>query len=293
MKKFLIFLLIYCPFLSLGANLIHKSDFVMWQLPTQVNTIGNSYVFQMKNGKIAVMDGGVKEETQYLRGFIGALGNEVEAWFVSHPHDDHVGALNEILKDPKGIKIKNIYHSELSQEYYEKYETQYESFTREFYENLNKSGINVVNITEPGKILKIDKTNFKILSVRNPEITENPYNNQSMVIRVEDHLKSMVFLGDLGVEGGEKLLKGPFRKDLNCDYLQMAHHGQNGVSKEFYRSIKFDACLWPTPSWVYNNDIGKGFNTHNLKTIEIRNLMDEIGIKKHYISFMGLVRIDH
>ena len=33
----------------------------------------------------AVMDGGVKEETPYLRGFLAALGNQVDVWFVSHP----------------------------------------------------------------------------------------------------------------------------------------------------------------------------------------------------------------
>jgi len=27
----------------------------------------------------------------------------------------------------------------------------------------------------------------------------------------------------------------------------MSHHGQNGVSMDFYRKVKFRACLWPTP----------------------------------------------
>lgn len=112
-----------------------------------------------------------------------------------------------------------------------------------------------------------------------------------MVIRVQDRARSMVFLGDLGKEGGDRLLNGPFRKHLDCDYLQMAHHGQRGVNKEFYRTIRFRACLWPTPSWVYNNDIGKGFNTHTLETVEIRELIDSLGIREHYISFMGLYRI--
>lgn len=40
----------------------------------------------------------------------------------------------------------------------------------------------------------------------------------------------------------------------------MAHHGQNGYDKEFYEKAQFRACLWPTPSWVYNNDVGGGFN---------------------------------
>jgi beta-lactamase superfamily II metal-dependent hydrolase len=289
MKKLFLSVMLCFSFLIAQAS---KSDFVLWQLPSQINTIGNSYVFRMSNGKVVVMDGGVKDETPYLRGFLAALGNEVEAWFISHPHDDHMGALNEILKDPRDIKIKCIYHSELPEDYYSQYEKDSYTRTKAFYENLKKSGIAVVNFTKPGTVIQIGNTSFKILSVRNPEITVNPYNNQSMVIRVWDRKKSMLFLGDLGIEGGDKLLNGPYRKDLNCDYLQMAHHGQNGVSKDFYRSIKFKACLWPSPSWVYNNDAGKGYNTHTFQTVEIRNLMDELGIKKHYVSWKGLCRIE-
>ena len=36
-----------------------KPDFELWQLASQVNKIGNSYVFRTAEGKIAVMDGGV------------------------------------------------------------------------------------------------------------------------------------------------------------------------------------------------------------------------------------------
>ncbi|MBL7972168.1 MAG: hypothetical protein JNL03_11690, partial [Prolixibacteraceae bacterium] len=110
-------------------------------------------------------------------------------------------------------------------------------------------------------------------------------------IRVWDQAKSMVFLGDCGSEESERLLNSPFRKELDCDYLQVAHHGQQGASKNFYRTVKFKACFWPTPSWVYNNDVGKGFNTHILKTIETRELIDSLGIKKNYISFKGLYQI--
>ena len=64
----------------------------------------------------------------------------------------------------------------------------------------------------------------------------------------------------------------------------MAHHGQAGVRKSFYQAIRFRACLWPTPTWVYNNDIGKGFNTHILQTIDTRNWMEELGIEEQYVS---------
>jgi len=268
-----------------------KSNFVLWQLPSQINTIGNSYVFRMSDGKIVVMDGGVKEETIYLRGFLAALGNKVEIWFVSHPHSDHIGALNEILKAPGELKIAKIYHSEFSPSFCGS-EPDSKAEACEFYLNLKKSGIPVVNASQPGLVIQVDQTRFKILTVTNEDIAVNPFNNSSMVIRAWDSKKSVVFLGDAGKEEGDRLLNGPYREELDCNYLQMAHHGQNGVSKDFYRTIKFSACLWPSPTWVYNNDAGKGFNTHTFETVEIRNLMDSLGIKKNFASCAGLSKIE-
>lgn len=267
------------------------SNFTVWQLPSQVNTIGNSYVFQMGNREVVVLDGGVAQEESYLRGFLAALGNHVSVWLVSHPHPDHIGALNMILKEPGGIVIDKICHSGLSANFC-KLEPDYTDVALDFYANLKESGIPVENLSEPGEVLEFDHTKFKILSVKNESITTNPYNNSSMVIRVWDNKKSIVFLGDAGLEEGNMLLGGLFRKDLDCDYLQMAHHGQRGVSKDFYRAIKFKACLWPSPSWVYNNDVGNGFNTHIYETVEIRNLIDSLGISENYVSCKGLYRIE-
>ena len=268
-----------------------KSGFTLWQLGSQTNDIGNSYVFLTDKGKVIVMDGGTHNEELYLRGFLAALGNEVEAWFVSHPHEDHVGAFLKILKNPNGIKIHNVYYSEYPESLIQ-CEAPCAEGVHDFYNTLKASGINLVNMTEPGLTLKIDGLNLKVLAVTNPEITTNPYNNSSSVFRVWDKNKSIVFLGDLGVEAGDKLMKSPYHTELDCNYMQMAHHGQQGVSKEFYDAVKFDACLWSTPTWVWNNDIGQGFNTHILKTVDTRNWMKEKGIKKHYVSNEGLTKIE-
>lgn len=284
-------ILVYVILVSLTAFSQQKPNFVVWQLPSQINAVGNSYVFQTNDGKIAVMDGGFKGEADYLRGFLAAVGNHVDIWFVSHPHPDHIGAITEILKEPNGLTIDLVCHSELSSEFIKKEENHVET-AKEYYDVLNRSGVPVDNQTEPGKIFQLDQTTFEILDVKNEDVVANAYNNSSMVIRVWDDKKSFLFFGDAGREQGDRLLSGPFRKDLDCDYVQMAHHGQQGVRKDFYRTIKFNACLWPTPIWVYNNDAGEGFNTYNLKTVEIRNLIDSLGIKKNYISFEGLTRIE-
>jgi len=277
---------------SLVKKAPKDSAFTVWQIPSHSNTIGNSYVFRTKTGRVIVMDGGFPEEAFTLRGFIGALGNEVEAWFISHPHDDHMGALNEILKQGlQDLRIKAIYHSSIVDEVIDAEPTEAEK-TRDFYERLSKCEAKVVDIQQAGQVFDFDGMKLKIVSVAT-QLTTNPYNNNSMIMRVWDKRKSMVFLGDAGVECGNLALNGPYAEDLNCDYLQMAHHGQNGCSEEFYRSIKFRACLWPTPMWVWNNDIGGGFDTANLTTVRTREWMDAIGIKEHHVSVRdGLWRLD-
>lgn len=290
MKKFCISVIF--TLLSLPVFCINNSGFTLWQIPSQVNTIGNSYVFRTEKGRIVVMDGGMKEETSFLRGFIAALGNEVEAWIITHPHNDHVGALTEILKDPKGLKIHKVYHSRFSDDLV-RTEQPYDQYAFEFYEALDASNIEVLNQTAPGLTVKIDGLNFKILGVTNEGIRTNPYNNSSMIVRVWDKKKSIVFLADAGVECGDKVLNSPFRKDLDCDYLQVSHHGQKGCNEQFYKTIKFKACLWPTPLWVWNNDQGGGTNTGDLTTFETRRWMDEIGIKEHHVSCLeGLFKLD-
>lgn len=269
-----------------------KAGFVMWQLPSQVNTIGNSYVLLTDGGKVVVMDGGKPEETPYLRGFLGALGNKVEAWFITHPHDDHMGALNEILKSPGDISIKRIYHSSFSESLLDT-EPEYMDRARDFYRNLAKTDIPVTDLREPGLTLKIDGLNLMILGVTNEELRTNPYNNSSVIIRAWDARKSILFLADAGVECGDKLLSGPYARHLDCDYMQMAHHGQNGCDEHFYKTVIFKACLWPTPLWVWNNDGGAGINTAHLKTFDTRRWMDEKGIAEHHVSCLdGLYRLE-
>jgi beta-lactamase superfamily II metal-dependent hydrolase len=299
--------------LLLPASVLAKptptdSRFTLWQLPLlETKSQGNSYVFRTRKGKVIVVDGGVPGEAGYLRGFLGVLGNHVDAWFLSHPHNDHVGALNEILKKPEGIVIETIYHSEISPSLYKDDRVVAELYNNlktyrhpisarvqrdpmvELDDNLTGSPAAVVDV-HPGLTGEIDGVNFKIIAAKNEEIKANQYNNSSVVVKVWDQARSVMFLGDAGDDEGEKILNGPFRHDLDCDFLQMAHHGQQGVSKKFYQSIKFKACLWPTPRWLWDNytDQRKGFNTGPFKTVETREWMKELGIQKHFLAADGL-----
>ena len=264
-----------------------KESFTVWQLPSQIDSIGNSYVVQTAGGKVIVMDGGFAAEKDYLRGFIDALGGKVDAWIISHPHDDHITALIALLENPNGLKIERVYHSRFPDVLIDAESAETAAITRKLYSLLdNTTDIEVIDC-HCGDEFEIDGVNFKILSEKNPEMANrNPYNNSSMALKMWDWKKSFIFLGDLGVEGGQKLLDSEYAKDLECDYLQMAHHGQDGCDKHFYESVKFRACLWPSPKWVYNAPLGR------LKTAEVREWMKELGITEHYVSNEGLARIE-
>lgn len=278
---------------AVQANGECNDTFTLWQLPSQSGSQMNSYVLQTAGGQIIVVDGGYKIDADYLKGFLEDRGNHVAMWFISHTHSDHIDALTAILHDPGQLKIDHIYASLLSDDWMRQHglAEEKEPETLAAFKDAARAAHKEVTELQLGQVLKIDDLTIEILGVKNPEIVENGVNNSSVVMRVWDHSKSVLFLGDLGVEGGEKLLNSKYKDRLKSDYVQMAHHGQNGVDKAFYQAVAPKYCLWPTPKWLWDNNMGGGPGTGPWVTQEVRNWMDELGVKKHYREFDGLQRI--
>ncbi len=112
-------------------------------------------------------------------------------------------------------------------------------------------------------------------------------NNSSIVFRLDTKDSSVLFLGDLGVEGGNQLMETVPHEMLRCDYVQMAHHGQNGVTKDVYKVISPKCCLWCTPSWLWDNRGPNGYDSGDFKTVIVRGWMSELGVKRHYVTKDG------
>ena len=75
---------------------------------------------------------------------------------------------------------------------------------------------------------------------------------------------------------------------IKADYVQMAHHGQNGVGREVYEAIMPSACFWCTPTWLWDNMGENGYDTGRFKTVIVRGWMSELGcVKHHYIMTNG------
>ena len=243
------------------------------------------------NNKVIVIDGGTKDDAENLKLHINKYGGKVDYWFMTHLHDDHLGAFTEIVKD-ENVEISNIYASLNDKEWYRVNEPSRFDFSEELLDILNDEKIkNKVHSPDLNEKLTIDNIKVEILGIRNPEIVENPGNEQSMVIRFDTYKSSMIVLGDTGVKSSEKLLNNQKEK-LDCDIVQMAHHGQNGATRELYQSISPKICLWPTPEWLWNNDPGTGYNTGIWKTIETRSWMEELNVQDNYIEKDGDITIE-
>lgn len=248
------------------------------------------YILKTKNNKIIVIDGGTIDDTENLVEQINKHGGKVDAWFLTHLHDDHLGAFSNIANDEQ-IQIEKIYCSFNDYSWYEENEPSRAEFSKQILEILKQDNIkNKVEEVSLNQDINIDDVKIKILGIKNPEITENAGNEQSMVVKFDTGKTTFLVLGDTGIKSSEKLLKTQKEK-LKSDIVQMAHHGQSGATKELYEQINPTICMWPTPEWLWNNDSGEGKGSGPWKTLETRLWMEELKVKKNYVEKDGDITI--
>ncbi len=237
-----------------------------------VGTNYMSYFMVTSGGKIMVLDGGYAEDVPALKGLIKKYGGHVDKWFLSHPHGDHYSALLALLKDMDGVTIGEIIYSRCK------------GISNELYTALDalSGGIKVTDIQTSGIRLDIDGVGIKVLSIADPHLHSN-LNNSSMVLRIWDRDKTVVFLGDAGVPLGHKLISD-YKADLDCDYLQLGHHGNFGCDEYFYRTVRFSWALVPTALWIWHPELFHKTMPSNLDGGLTRSWIESILPADHIIT---------
>ena len=125
----------------------------------------------------------------------------------------------------------------------------------------------------------------------------NPMNDSSLVFKITSPNRSVLFLGDLGPDGGDVLFRES-RHLLKSDIVQMAHHGHMNVSMEVYAEIAPEACMWCAPDWLYDEPVlppyladgerlMKNGRVRMYGTALTRKWMDILGVRKHYVTKDG------
>lgn len=254
-------------------------------LQSQTDSQILSAIIETSQGNLIVVDGGLGADGDYLKEQILARGGHVSAWLITHPHGDHVGALYKILQDEaagisSGIQIDGFYYSFGHPSWYTEHDPSEVTMAHSIIGTFAGLPQEMLHTVYGGMTFYVDDVEIQVMNDRY-EMTKNPGNNASIVYKIKAGDSTILFLGDMGEEGGDRLLEDVGAEALQADIVQMAHHGQGGVGENLYQAIAPKICLWPTPQWLWDNQ-GSRYAIQATK-----NWVRKLGVEKHYCTKDG------
>ena len=263
-----------------------NGGWTMYMFADRGNNVMLSTLFKSPSGKVVMIDGGWPKDADFLVPALKKLGGTVEAWFLTHAHCDHYGALADILTKPRfeGLKIKKVIHKFLPLDFIAETEKGSLPYVTPFLKNLNKSKLKV-ETPKVGQVWNFGEgLTFECLNDYDLTMKGNSINCSSICYRVMNGGKSILVTGDIGWPMSDKLLKTVPHEKLKSDIVFLSHHGQNGANKNFYEVVKPEICVWPTPQWLWeNNSGGQGPGSGPWLTNYVKCWMQDIGVKRQFL----------
>ncbi len=188
---------------------------------------GDSILIKTPFGQNILIDGG--PDKSVLKGLGKNLAwwdREIDLMILTHPHDDHVTGLIEVLKR---YKVKKILYTGV---------THNAPNYIKWLEVIKEKNIPLVISDKIQKINLGENCFFEIIypdtSFLNKDVGN--LNNSSIVAKLVYRENSFLFTGDIEKETEEVLLKN--KANLKADILKVAHHGSDtGSSEEFLERV--------------------------------------------------------
>ena len=90
----------------------------------------------------------------------------------------------------------------------------------------------------------------------------------------------MLWCSDGGAALSQKLSE-EYGSSLQAEYLQMGHHGNGGLTPEFYRAVAPKVCYFDAPRWLMENKNTYDARDAAYNTPEKIALMQELGAEIH------------
>ena len=275
---------------------------------TETSEFMMAFVLITRQNNAIVIDGGRPEDMPLLKEYIG--GRHISAWILTHAHIDHISGLVDELGKNGGadFDIEKIYYNFPPYSLIDNHNVpDYDYFKRELEETLpsfNKVLPLIEDktvIVQQGDVLTVDEVKIDFLFTFHDGLYSNLMNDSSLVFKVTASNKTVLFMGDLGPDGGDVLFRES-RHLLKADILQMPHHGHMNCSMEVFAEILPEACLWCAPVWLweeeevphYLSDVEKLRRMGRIRmygTAVTRKWMDLLGVKTHYVTGYGTHKI--
>ena len=223
-----------------------------------------SYVIRTKDGKTVVIDGGTKDDAEYL---VWVLKNRygvsaVNAWYVTHEDENHYGALESIL-DSGSLAINKVYYNFL--------EGSTGTFKAKLDAAANAEVIGRTVHTYGGVTVRV------INDHRDYAGAANTADKATMVLLAEfggSKNTGVLFLGDLTKETEAYVLRQAQDAgvDITGKAVQVDNHGGIACSRAFYEQLQPKVCLWPCVRSAWENNA------------ELRTFLYGVGVWTQYSS---------
>lgn len=235
-----------------------SKEYLVTQYPDASGVQATCYTIENENTFILI-DGGWAENEAALRGIIADHDDHVDAWIISHPHQDHAGAFNRIYADPKGITIDAIYDNGFDYDFIESVGEPYDDITvMETFHQLTQDAPNLTHLHR-GDTFSISGLRFDIYNAYDDQVLstvgdEKDYqNNASLLFKVSSAENSMLFCSDIKYDM-DAFLSEQTKDRLACDYVQVGHHGNWSFSNEFYESTGASVFFLDAPASLTDNE---------------------------------------
>ena len=276
---------------------------------TETSKYMMAFVIVTRQNNAIVIDGGRPADMPLLKQYIG--GRHISAWIFTHAHDDHISGIVDELRNNGGrdFDVEAFYYNFPPYSLIEDRNVpNYKYYCEELNEMLPAFAEveplirDRAHIVQKGDSITVDECKIDFIYTWHKGLVSNIINDSSLVFKLIAPNKTVLFLGDLGAEGGDLLFRES-RHLLKADIVQMAHHGHMNVGMEVYAEIMPEACLWCCPEWLYNEpeepwylaDAATQLKNGRLRlygTALTRKWMDILGVKKHYVTKDGTHEIE-
>lgn len=215
--------------------------------------VGQADSVLIRNGNYNMLiDAGNNEDGEKLVNYFKSLGIEEFTYvFATHPHEDHIGGMDDIINN---FKIDNYYMSNKL------------STTKTFMDVLDALDGRNLKYTVPNKgdMLKLGDANIKVIY---PGDDKSNINDSSIVLKITYGKNSFLLTGDATSNVERKI----YNEDIKSDVLKVAHHGSSYSSTDvFLDKVKpYYAVISVGKNNIYNHPSNKTLEKLNKRNIKV------------------------
>ena len=234
--------------------------------PREVNML--FYTIHNPQKGLIVVDGGHIENSEYVYNTIAELGGKVDAWILTHPHKDHAGAFTYMYPylEDWGIQVDKIYTVPMA--------TPAECLAVASWDSVDTyNAFLALNIPDliylnTGDELEICGLKFEVLSAFDEDIaaiSRDYLNDGSLMFKVYGETEEFLFCADVGKYMSEHIIENVGAEKLASDYIQMGHHGNGGLTQEFYELVSPKIAFFDAPDWLLYDQSGRYTTYQNME----------------------------